>query len=77
MLDSASFRTLATGPIPDICICGQLIPDGVWYYGFPLSTEAEQPMAFINSWHDHCLGEWGWRRDDSEFGITHDAYCYP
>lgn len=60
--------------VPDVCICGKVIPDTAIYYGFPLSDDADQPMAFVNEWHEHCLGEWGWTRDDSEFGITHVHY---
>ena len=60
--------------VPDICVCGQAIPDNAVYYGFELGEDNDAPMAFINEWHDHCLGEWGWVRDDSEWGITH-AFC--
>ena len=59
---------------PDICVCGRLIPDTVVYYAFPLSPDNDAPFAYVNEWHDHCLGEWGWRRDNSEFGIAH-LYC--
>ena len=58
----------------DVCVCGRLIPDTAIYYGFPLSEDADEPMAFVNEWHDQCLSEWGWRRDDSEWGITH-RFC--
>lgn len=60
--------------VPDICVCGKLIPDGTVYYGFELDPDNDAPMAFVNSWHDHCLGEWGYIRDDSDFGIRH-IYC--
>lgn len=59
---------------PMVCVCGQLIPDRAIVYGFEQSEDNDAPMAFINEWHEHCLGEWGWRRDDSEFGIAH-VYC--
>lgn len=56
---------------PEQCVCGQLIPDTAIYFGFPLSEDADQPIAWINEWHDHCLSEWGWVRDDSDWGIAH------
>lgn len=33
--------------------------------------ECTQAHTFINEWHDRCLSEWGWVRDDSEWGIRH------
>jgi len=59
---------------PEVCICGQKIPDTAIYYGFPLSSESDEPMAFVNEWHDHCLGEWGWQRSNDDFGIEHVHY---
>lgn len=59
-------------PVTVVCICGSLVRDVA--YGFPLSEDNDEPIAWIDEWHDHCLGEWGWRRDDSEWGITH-RYC--
>lgn len=58
-------------PEPDVCVCGKVIPDSAIYYGFPLSEDADQPIAWINEWHDLCLAEWGWIRDTSEWGIAH------
>jgi hypothetical protein len=57
----------------EVCVCGKVIPDNAIYYGFPLSEDADEPMAFVNEWHDGCLAEWGWRRDNSDFGIAHMA----
>lgn len=57
--------------VSDLCVCGKTIPDTAIYYGFELSEDNDAPMAFINEWHDHCLGEWGWVRDSSDFGIGH------
>jgi len=59
---------------PPVCVCGRIIPDTAIYYGFPLSEDNDEQFAWINEWHDNCLGEWGWVRDDSEFGIRH-RYC--
>jgi len=59
---------------PPVCVCGQLIPDTAIYYGFPESPEADEPMAFVSEWHEQCLGEWGWIRDNSELGIAHAHY---
>lgn len=67
------------GSIAEACICGQVIPDTAIYYGFPLSDDADAPMAFVNEWHDQCLNEWGFERcheDDPEgiLGIKHRHY---
>ena len=62
------------GSANDVCTCGQTIPDQAVYYAFPLAEDADAPFAYVNEWHDHCLGEWGWRRSDTEFGIAH-VYC--
>lgn len=57
--------------VPLLCVCGRLIPDGAAAYGFPLSLESDEPMAFVSEWHDPCLREWGWVRSDDEWGIAH------
>lgn len=76
VFDLAAFRTIASGFEPDICICGRLIPAKAIYYAFPLGPDNDAALAFVNEWHDHCLAEWGWVRDDSDFGISHiDTYC--
>jgi len=60
----------------DVCVCGKVIRDGIIYYAFELDENNDAPLAFVNSWHDHCLAEWGWVRDDSDFGIAHIGdYC--
>jgi len=56
------------------CVCGKVIPDTAVYYGFTSSEDQDEPGVFINEWHEHCLGEWGWVRDTSEMGIAHGHY---
>jgi len=77
MLDLAALRVIASNQHNDICVCGKIIPDGVIYYGFPLDPDNDAPMAFVNSWHDHCLAEWGYAKDDFDpMGIRHiEGYC--
>lgn len=58
----------------EVCVCGQLIPETAIYYAFPLDEDNDAEYAYINEWHGHCLGEWGWTRDDSAWGIAH-VYC--
>lgn len=74
MLDLSTLRLVA--PANEVCVCGKVIPDGVIYYGFPLDPDNDAPMAYVNSWHDHCLAEWGYVRADNDMGIAHlDTYC--
>lgn len=63
--------TYLRGATAEACICGRSIPATAIYYAFPLADDADEPCAYINEWHEECLREWGWRRDDSEFGIEH------
>lgn len=67
-------REIGGSPPQDVCVCGQLIPETAIYYAFPLSEDNDEQFAYVNEWHENCLSEWGWRRDDSQFGIAH-VYC--
>lgn len=72
---------LRSGTVADVCVCGQLIPDTAIYYAFPLSDDADAPLAYVNEWHEHCLGEWEYERCHPldpdgilDWGIKHRHY---
>jgi hypothetical protein len=55
--------------------CHVKIPDEALAYGVELGGDHDpDTIVWLNGWHDLCLGEWGLRRDDSEFGVAHCAW---
>ena len=59
---------------PETCVCGKVIPAKATYYAIQLSDDADAGMAFINEWHDECLREWDFERDNTEIGVVHLHY---